>query len=339
LPEYLLIESPDMIPPEPVDYSGLTPDTLLDAVDSCGYLTDGRFLALNSYENRVYQVGTENSTPVIAKFYRPGRWSTAALMEEHEFSLALAEQEMPVIAPLIINETSLHSYKGYQFAIYPRQGGHWPELSTREQREWMGRFIARIHRVGASKRFVHRPTLDIESFGYRSYRFLLAEGFIPAHIEIAYRTLAEDLLQQIEDIYSSAGNINTLRLHGDCHPGNILWTEQGPHFVDLDDCRTGPAVQDIWMLISGDRQAMQSQLADIIEGYLQFREFDYRELQLIEPLRTLRIMHYAAWLAQRWDDPAFPRAFPWFNTPRYWEEHVLSLREQSSLLNEPALAI
>ncbi len=203
----------------------------------------------------------------------------------------------------------------------------------------MGSFIARIHRVGASKRFVHRPTLDIDSFGYRSYRFLLAEGFIPAHIEIAYRTLAEDLLQRIEDIYSSAGNINTLRLHGDCHPGNILWTEQGPHFVDLDDCRTGPAVQDLWMLISGDRHAMQSQLADIIEGYLQFREFDYRELQLIEPLRTLRIMHYAAWLAQRWDDPAFPRAFPWFNTPRYWEEHVLSLREQSSLLNEPALAI
>ena len=339
IPEHLLIVSPDVTSPEPADYSGLTPDTLLDAVDNCGYLTDGRFLALNSYENRVYQVGIENSTPIIAKFYRPGRWTTEAIIEEHEFSLALAEQEIPVIAPLIINGTSLHSFNGYRFALFPRQGGHWPELNTQEHREWMGRFIARIHLVGASKPFVHRPVLDIDSFGYRPYQFLLAGGFIPSHIEIAYRTLAEDLLQQITGIYSRVGNTGTIRLHGDCHPGNILWTDQGPHFVDLDDCRTGPAVQDLWMLISGDRYEMQSQLIDIMEGYMQFREFDHRELQLIEPLRTLRIMHYAAWLAQRWNDPAFPQAFPWFNTPRFWEEHVLSLREQASLLDEPALVI
>lgn len=339
IPEHLLIVSPDVTSTEPADYSGLTPDTLLDAVDNCGYLTDGRFLALNSYENRVYQVGIENSTPIIAKFYRPGRWTTETIIEEHEFSLALAEQEIPVIAPLIINGTSLHSFNGYRFALFPRQGGHWPELNTQEHREWMGRFIARIHLVGASKPFVHRPVLDIDSFGYRPYQFLLAGGFIPSHIEIAYRTLAEDLLQQITRIYSRAGNTGTIRLHGDCHPGNILWTDQGPHFVDLDDCRTGPAVQDLWMLISGDRYEMQSQLIDIMEGYMQFREFDHRELQLIEPLRTLRIMHYAAWLAQRWNDPAFPQAFPWFNTPRFWEEHVLSLREQASLLDEPALVI
>jgi len=327
------------VDPQPTDYAGLTPDTLLDAIEQCGYLTDGRFLALNSYENRVYQVGIEDSAPIIAKFYRPRRWSSESIIEEHEFALALVDQEIPVVAPLIINETSLHHFHGYRFALFPRQGGHWPELNTQEHREWMGRFIARIHLVGASQDFSHRPTLDIDSFGVKSYQFLLEEGFIPSHIEIAYRTLAEDLLQQITAIYSNAGNIHTLRLHGDCHPGNILWTDQGPHFVDLDDCRTGPAIQDIWMLISGDRHEMQSQLIDIMEGYLQFRDFDHRELLLIEPLRTLRIMHYAAWLARRWDDPAFPRAFPWFNTPRFWEEHVLSLREQASLLDEPALVI
>jgi Ser/Thr protein kinase RdoA (MazF antagonist) len=323
----------------PADYAGLTPDTMLDAVEQCGYLSDGRFLALNSYENRVYQVGIEGNTPVIAKFYRPGRWSSESIIEEHKFSLALAEQEIPVVAPLVNNGTSLHTFNGYRFAIFPRQGGHWPELNTQEHREWMGRFIARIHMVGASKDFAHRPTLDIDSFGFKSYQFLLEEGFIPSHIETAYRTLAEDLLQQVTDIYNNAGSINTIRLHGDCHPGNILWTDQGPHFVDLDDCRTGPAIQDIWMLISGDRHEMQTQLMDIMEGYQQFRDFDHRELLLIEPLRTLRIMHYAAWLARRWDDPAFPRAFPWFNTPRYWEEHVLSLREQASMLDEPALVI
>jgi Ser/Thr protein kinase RdoA (MazF antagonist) len=323
----------------PADYAGLTPDTMLDAVEQCGYLSDGRFLALNSYENRVYQVGIEGNTPVIAKFYRPRRWSSESIIEEHEFSLALAEQEIPVVAPLVNNGTSLHTFNGYRFAIFPRQGGHWPELNTQEHREWMGRFIARIHMVGASKDFAHRPTLDIDSFGFKSYQFLLEEGFIPSHIETAYRTLAEDLLQQVTDIYNNAGSINTIRLHGDCHPGNILWTDQGPHFVDLDDCRTGPAIQDIWMLISGERHEMQTQLMDIMEGYQQFRDFDHRELLLIEPLRTLRIMHYAAWLARRWNDPAFPRAFPWFNTPRYWEEHVLSLREQASMLDEPALVI
>jgi Ser/Thr protein kinase RdoA (MazF antagonist) len=325
--------------PQSTAYAGLTPDTLLDAVDHCGYPTDGRFLALNSYENRVYQVGMENGTPIIAKFYRPGRWATEAIMEEHEFSLALAAQEIPVIAPLVINGTTLQKFNGYRFSLYPRQGGHWPELNTREEREWMGRFIARIHRVGAIQPFAHRPTLDIDSFGFRSYEFLLAGGYIPAHIEHAYRTLAEDLLQQITGIYNDNGRLHTLRLHGDCHPGNILWTDLGPHFVDLDDCRTGPAIQDIWMLISGDRHEMQSQLTDIMQGYLQFRDFDCRELRLIEPLRTLRIMHYAAWLARRWSDPAFPRAFPWFDTPRYWEDHILSLREQSSLLDEPPLVI
>ena len=323
----------------PTDYANLTPDTLLDAVEQCGYQSDGRFIALNSYENRVYQIGIEDDVPVIAKFYRPCRWSDEAIMEEHEFALALASQEIPVVPPLLINGSTLHAYRGYRFALYRRHGGHWPELGTQGEREWIGRFIARIHAVGATQAFDHRPQLDIESFGHASVCFLLEQGFIPAHIETAYRTLTEDLLQQISSAYNNAGDIQKIRLHGDCHPGNILWTDDGPHFVDLDDCRTGPAIQDIWMLISGDRHEMQTQLIDIIEGYLQFHDFDHRELLLIEPLRTLRILHYAAWLARRWEDPAFPRAFPWFNTARYWEDHILALREQASLMNEPALVI
>ena len=323
----------------PVDYSGLTPDTLLDAIEDCGYRTDGRLLALNSYENRVYQVGVEDATPIIVKIYRPGRWSNEAILEEHAFALELAEAELPVIAPLSIDGSTLHDWQGYRLAVYPRQSGHWPELNSREEREWMGRFIARMHAVGATRPFSHRPVLDIDSFGHQSRTFLLENNFIPAHIEEAYTTLSQDLLVQISAIFAGAGNIRQLRLHGDCHPGNILWTEQGPHFVDLDDCRTGPAMQDIWMLISGDRHEMQSQLIDIIEGYDQFYDFDTRELQLIEPLRTLRIIHYAAWLARRWEDPAFPRAFPWFNTARYWEDHVLALREQAATLNEPALVV
>ena len=324
---------------QPTDYAGLTPDTLLDAVEQCGYRSDGRFIALNSYENRVYQVGLEDATPVIAKFYRPGRWSNEAILEEHRFAQELASQEIPVIAPLSVNGQTLHCHQGYRFALYRRHGGHWPELATRDDREWIGRFIARIHAVGATRPFSHRPQLDIDSLGHRSVQYLLQQHFIPAHIETAYRTLTDDLLQQITTAYDNAGKLRNIRLHGDCHPGNILWTSDGPHFVDLDDCRTGPAIQDIWMLISGDRHEMQGQLIDIIEGYIQFHDFDHRELLLIEPLRTLRILHYAAWLARRWEDPAFPRAFPWFNSARYWEEHILALREQASLLNEPALVI
>jgi Ser/Thr protein kinase RdoA (MazF antagonist) len=323
----------------PTDYSELSPDLLLNAIDSCGLRTDGRLLALNSYENRVYQAGIESDGPVIAKFYRPGRWSDAAIIEEHMFSMELAARELPVIAPLMINGITLQRHLGYRFALYPRQGGYWPELESRQARQWIGRVIARMHAVGAASRFRHRPELDIDSYGHQSRRFLLEQNFIPAHLETAYRTLSDDLLEQITEIFSSVGNISRIRIHGDCHAGNILWTDAGPHFVDLDDCRMGPAIQDIWMLISGDRHEMQAQLADIVEGYQQFYDLDLRELRLIEPLRTLRIMHYAAWLARRWEDPAFPRAFPWFNTSRYWEEHILALREQAGLLNEMPLAL
>ena len=325
--------------PAPADYARLTPDTLLGAVESLGYVTSGQLLALNSYENRVYQVGLEDAAPLIAKFYRPQRWSDAAIIEEHAFALELAAHEIPVVAPLQTGQTTLHRFEGYRFAVYPRQGGHWPELGNREERLWMGRFIGRIHAVGAARPFEHRPALDIDSFGHRPSRFLIEEGFLPAHIETAYRTLVADLLDRISEHFERAGGISRIRLHGDCHPGNILWTDDGPHFVDLDDCRSGPAIQDLWMLLSGDRSEMQLQLGEILEGYEQFRELDYREIQLIEALRTLRMIHYAGWLARRWDDPAFPRAFPWFNTPRYWEEHILALREQAALLQEPPLVV
>ena len=326
-------------PGSTADYSRLDPDTLLTAIDALGFRTNGQMLALNSYENRVYQIGLEDETPVIAKFYRPGRWTTAAIREEHAFTLELAAQEIPVIAPLEIDNATLHTHAGYRYAIYPRQGGHWPELNQQEERLWMGRFIGRIHAVGAARKFQERPTLDIETFGWQPFRFLLEGDFLPAHVETAYRTLVEDLLAHITTSFASAGTFARIRLHGDCHPGNILWTDQGPHFVDLDDCRSGPAIQDLWMLLSGDRYDMQTQLGDIVDGYQQFHELDYRELQLLEPLRTLRMIHYAGWLARRWDDPAFPRAFPWFNTPHYWEEHILALREQASLLQEPALVV
>jgi len=325
--------------PAPTDYSTLSPDLVLNAIDSRGLQTDGHLLALNSYENRVYQAGIDSEEPVIAKFYRPGRWTDAAIHEEHAFSLVLADHQLPVIAPLVLDGITLHHYGGYRFAVYPRQGGYWPELETRQARQWVGRVIARMHAIGATGRFRHRPELNIDTHGHQSRRFLLQQDFIPAHLEAAYRTLSDDLLGQITELFTSAGNTRKIRIHGDCHPGNILWTDAGPHFVDLDDCRTGPAIQDMWMLISGERHDMQAQLADIVEGYQQFYDLDFRELRLIEPLRTLRIMHYAAWLARRWNDPAFPRAFPWFNTSRYWEEHILALREQAGLLNEAPLVL
>lgn len=321
-------------------YAGLDPDTILQAVEARGHVTSGHLLALNSYENRVYQIGLEGGGFLVAKFYRPGRWSDAAILEEHAFTLELADAEIPVVAPLRDDHgDTLFEHAGFRFALYPRRGGRWPDLDDPDKLEWLGRFLGRIHLVGEARPFAHRPALDIDSFGTRSYRYLLEHGFIPQHIELAYRTLAEDLLRQIEAAFRRAGDITHIRLHGDCHPGNILWTDDGPHFVDLDDCRSGPAVQDLWMLLSGDRNEMALQLSEIVAGYELFRDFDRRELHLIEALRTLRMLHYAAWIARRWDDPAFPQAFTWFNTPRYWEEHVLQLREQAAALDEPPLAV
>ncbi len=319
-------------------YNALTPDVLLDAVESCGFFCDGSFLALNSYENRVYQVGIEDEKPLIAKFYRPGRWSIEAIQEEHDFSLALAEQEIPVVTPIANDQQqTLFHFEGFHFALFPRQGGYWPELNNEEDRLQFGRLMGRIHAIGAIQPFAHRPVLTIKDFGTDSRNWLLENDFIPEHLLNAYQTLTDDLLVQIQSAWDLAGDFQSIRLHGDCHAGNILWTDDGPHFVDLDDCRMGPAIQDLWMLLSGERDEMTIQLEDFLEGYSEFYDFDARELNLIEALRTLRLIHYSAWLGRRWQDPAFPRHFPWFSEPRYWEEHVLTLREQAAAMNEPAL--
>lgn len=319
-------------------FSNLTPDRILDAVEEGGVQCDGRFLALNSYENRVYQIGIDEGTPLVAKFYRPGRWSDAAIIEEHRFTLALAAQEIPVIPPCVDESgVSLHKRGPYRFALYPCRGGRAPELDNPDHLEQLGRFIGRIHAFGAVKPFEHRPTVDIESYAIKPRQFLLENNFIPTHLIEAYASLTRDLIKQIEACFERAGNIRMLRLHGDCHPGNILWTDSGAHIVDFDDARMGPAVQDLWMFLSGDRAYMTARLADLLEGYTQFYDFNASELHLLEALRSLRLIHYAAWIASRWEDSAFPRAFPWFNTVNYWEEHILTLREQAALLNEAPL--
>ena len=321
------------------DYTDLTPETILAAVEKAGFVTSGRMLALNSYENRVYRCELEQGGAVVAKFYRPGRWSDDAIAEEHGFAFELAEQEVPVVAPFKVDGVSLLTHAGYRFAVYPLRGGRWPDLETRDDLNWMGRFIARIHNIGRASLFQHRHQIEIERMGKAPAAFLLAEDFIPGHLELAYQTLADDLLIEIQAAFDRCGNYATIRLHGDCHRSNVLWTDDGPHFVDLDDCCNGPAIQDLWMLLSGERQEMTEQMCDLLEGYEEFAELDMNELQLIEALRSLRMMHYAAWLAKRWDDPAFPQAFPWFNTDQYWEQHVLELREQLARLHEPALVV
>ena len=318
-------------------YSALTPDCALDALDSTGLRADGRLLALNSYENRVYRMGMEDAAPVVVKFYRPQRWSDAAILEEHAFVAELAAREIPVVAPMALNGATLHRHAGFRFAVYPWQGGRMPEFDRVDTLQWMGRFLGRIHVVGARQAFIHRPALDITSFGYASRDFLQAGHWLPRDLVAAWDSVIDHALERVAVCYERAGPVRALRLHGDCHAGNVLWTDAGPHFVDFDDSRMGPAVQDLWMLLSGEREAQQAQLNELLAGYEDFAEFDPRELHLVEALRTLRLLHYAAWLARRWEDPAFPAAFPWFNTQQYWQARILELREQIALMDEPPL--
>ena len=318
-------------------FSRLTPDFILNALDSVGLYSDGRLLALNSYENRVYQVGMDDGPTVVVKFYRPARWNDDAILEEHAFVSALADAEIPVVPAITVAGHTLHHFQEFRFAVFPRHGGRAPELGDPNTLEWMGRFIGRIHAIGATQPFSCRPTLDIASFGEEPRDYLLAHSFIPADIEATYRSVVDQALEGVRRCFDRAGHVASLRLHGDCHPGNVLWTDDGPHFVDFDDSRMGPAVQDLWMMLSGEREDMVRQMADLLAGYEDFCDFDPRELHLVEALRTLRLIHYAAWLARRWDDPAFPMAFPWFNTQRYWQDRILELREQIALMDEPPL--
>lgn len=328
----------------PTPYAGLTPDCILDALESVGLRGDGRLLALNSYENRVYQIWLEDGNAVVAKFYRPERWSDAQILEEHAFVEELAQREIPVVAPLALGtQGTLHSYQAFRFAVYPRQGGRAPELEDSAALEWMGRFIGRIHAVGALRPYRTRPALDIDTFGTEPRAYLLGTDFIPRDLIDAWSSVSAQALEQVAACYARAGEIITLRLHGDCHAGNVLWTEagakRGPHFVDFDDSRMGPAVQDLWMLFSGDNAAMAQQLKFVLTGYEDFCELNARELHLIEALRTLRLIHYSAWLARRWSDPAFPAAFPWFGTQRYWQDRILELREQIALMQEGPIVV
>lgn len=317
------------------EFSALDPTLIIDSVESLGLLSDARIFPLNSYENRVYQIGLEENpdygTRLIGKYYRPNRWSDQQIIEEHLFTQELAELEIPVVAPLVFNQSSLHTFKDYRFALYPQRGGRTAELDNSEHLEWIGRFLGRIHLAAASKSFEHRPEITIDDFAVNSADFLLSKGFIPEYLLEAYQTLTDDLIKLLR-LRFSAVSYKNIRLHGDCHRGNIMWTDSGPHFVDFDDCRTGPSIQDVWMLLSGDILEQQQQLNHILDGYFEFAELNPAELQLVEPLRCLRLMFYASWLARRWTDPSFPMNFPWFNTSNYWEQHILELREQLSIL-------
>jgi Ser/Thr protein kinase RdoA (MazF antagonist) len=336
-------------------YAGLDPDVVLDALDAVGLRGDGRLIQLNSYENRVFQVFLEDAPPVVAKFYRPGRWSDAQILEEHSFANELAASEVPVAAPLslVLDKRSLRAERAtligptltrfetahgpHRFAVATRMAGRGPELEDPAVLEWIGRFIGRIHSVGARGRFDHRQTLDVATFGTAARDWLLAHDTLPADALPAWQAVSQQALEAVQAAFETLGPPRTLRLHGDCHPGNILWTEQGPHFVDLDDAVTGPAVQDLWMLLSGSRADMSAQLAAVLDGYEQFMDFDWRELRLVEPLRTLRMIHHSAWIARRWSDPAFPAAFPWFESPAYWDEQTRRLREQLEAMAQPPL--
>jgi Ser/Thr protein kinase RdoA (MazF antagonist) len=320
-------------------YESLTPDLMLDAVAALGLVPDGHLLALNSYENRVLQIGIEDTAPMIAKFYRPERWSDAAIVEEHAFAIDLAAQEIPVVAPWqSADGTTLFHHEGFRLAMFPRRGGRAPEAGDLDQLEWIGRFIGRIHLTGQTSQFAERPALDVADMGWPARDTVLVSPLLPAHLRDSYAEISQQLLDAVTACLASTA-VQPVRLHGDCHHGNILWTDAGPHFVDLDDCRNGPAVQDLWMLLNGDRGEQTVQLSAMLEGYSLFRDFDPRELALIEPLRSLRILHYSGWLARRWSDPAFPAAFPWAETDHYWEQHIQDLRYQLQMLDEPPLRL
>ena len=338
-------------------YQALTPDVVMDALASVGLYGDGRQLALSSYENRVYQLHLEDGAVVVAKFYRPGRWSEAQILEEHSFSAELMAEEIPVIGPLVLNGSTLHHFGSFAFSISPSRGGRPPELDDPDVLEWVGRFLARIHSVGARQPFATRPALDLQSFGIDSRDWLLTNQQVPLDVQSAWAKASQDAIDLIAGYASLTGStasndsysapIRQIRLHGDCHPGNILWTPldspasrgPGPHFVDLDDARSGPAVQDLWMLLSGERAQRTRQLGALVDGYEQFREFDRRELALIEPLRTLRLIHYSAWLARRWSDPTFPINFPWFGSSDYWRGQVQMLDEQIEAMQQEPLVV
>jgi Ser/Thr protein kinase RdoA (MazF antagonist) len=319
-------------------FDTLTPDTIVAAIEASGRLSDLRNFPLNSYENRVYQIGIEGELPIIAKFYRPERWNKDQILEEHQFTRELQNGEIPVVAPLADEHgNTLFRHDNFYFALFPRVGGYAPEPGDLDQLYRIGQWLGRLHAISATQSFQHRPTINIEEFGTQSANFL-TEHFIPDSLLPAYTSLTSDLLRLVEERYQPSTQ-DLIRCHGDCHLGNLLLRDETLFFVDFDDCRMAPAIQDMWMLLAGERQEQTAQLTELVAGYEEFNDFNAAQLNWLEPLRTLRLIHYAAWLARRWDDPAFPMAFPWFNTERYWSNHILQLREQLSALQEPPLTL
>ena len=322
-----------------IPFATLSPDLILDAIDSIGIETDGRLLALNSYENRVYQVGVQDAAPIVAKFYRPHRWTDEQILEEHAFVQSLFEAEIPAVPANKISGNTLFAYQGFRFSLFDKRGGRAPELDQKGVLAWIGRFIGRMHSVGAMQNFQHRPRLDVATFGEMPSQYLLNSDFIPPELKGVCRSVVAQALDGVRRCYERARSVDLIRLHGDCHMGNLLWTDEGPHFVDFDDSRMGPAIQDLWMMLSGAPEEMKQQLNEILLGYEDFYDFNPQELHLVEALRTLRLIHYSAWIASRWDDPAFKAAFTWFNTQQYWQDRILELREQIAAMDEPPLMV
>jgi Ser/Thr protein kinase RdoA (MazF antagonist) len=319
----------------PTPFAALTPDAVMDAAEALGLEPDGRQFALNSYENRVYRVGRIDAAPVVIKFYRAGRWSDRQILEEHAFALELAEQEIPVAPPLVLGGATLHRHADFRLAVFPLCAGTAPELDHAGARELLGRTLARIHAVGARHRFQFRLSLDREQWGVKARRGLMRSGLLPEHMHQRYGEVSAELLEKIAAAFEMAAPVASIRLHGDCHLGNILWQERGPLLVDLDDCLNGPRIQDLWMFLSGNTDEQRRQWSEIMEGYSQFSTLDHSELVLVEALRASRMLNHAAWIAERWLDPAFPRAFPWAGQPRFWEGYVGDLIQQCEVLDDP----
>jgi len=319
-------------------FARLTPDIVLDAVESLGLISDARVLTLNSYENRVFQVGIEDSEPLIAKFYRPDRWSDAQILEEHNLSFELAELDIPLVAPIQYKNQSLFEYADFRFCLFERRGGRAPEPGDLDQLYRLGQLLGRLHAVGAKQNFIERPELNIATYGQASFDFLSNSDHLPNNLRTEWQSVVTELLEQVTALFAEHP-YTAIRIHGDCHPGNLLCRDESFFIVDLDDCRMGPAVQDLWMMLTGSYQEQTLQLSELVNGYEEFHDFSTRELPLIEGLRTLRLLHYSAWLARRWSDPAFPNSFAWFGTEHYWQEQIAILREQKIALKQPYLKL
>ena len=317
-------------------FAGLTPEVVLDAAASVGLDVDGRLFALNSYENRVYQLGY-SSGMLVVKFYRPARWSDAQIDEEHRFTAEMAAAELPVAAPVQLEGRTLFNYRHFRFAAFPWMAGRAPELDAPEARQIFGRTLGRMHQIGALQPFQARPRISIQRLGWEAREQVLGDELLPEYLHERYASVSAALLERVEQAFQEAGPLRDIRIHGDCHMGNLLWNERGPVLVDLDDCAMGPRVQDLWMMLAGSPADQQRQWGELLEGYQQFAEFDFREVRLIEPLRALRMLHHAAWVSHRWLDPAFPRAFPWLGEARYWEGYLRDLMEQVEAVDDPPL--